>query len=378
MRIRSLPKEAATEAGGRDAAIARMGEVFGWLRGLADGRYRDDREIGVGAAAGAFNAVLKWGNLAEAATDAGRRDAAIARMGEVFGWLRDLADGRYRDDREIGVLAARGAFNAVMMMGNLAEAATDAGRRDAAIARMEEVFGWLRNLADGPYRDDREIVVEAAKGAFTAVLKWNKLAEAATDAGGRDAAIARMGEVFGWLRGLADGRYRDDRDIVVYAARGAFNAVKMMGNLAEAATDAGRRDAVIARMEEVFGWLRDLADGRYRDDSGIGVWAAKGAVASVALKWGNLAEVATDAGRRDAAIARMEEVFGWLRDLADGRYRDDREIGVLAAMGAFNAALKWSKLGNFVHHGVCRDYLRELRDRHHNPEINYLASQMNV
>ena len=242
---------------------------------------------------------------------------------------------------------------------------------------MEAAFLYLRSLADERFPDDREIVLEAAKGALNAALKWGNLAEAATDVARRDAASARMEAAFVYLRSLADERFPDDREIALVAARGAFNAVLKWGNLAEAATDVALRDAASARMEAAFLYLRSLADERFPDDREIVLAAAEGAVNAVA-KWGNLAEAATDVARRDAASARMEAAFVYLRSLADERFPDDREIALEAARGAFNATLTWATLGDWVRRGICRDYLRRLRDKHHDPEISYFASQMNV
>ena len=347
--IRSLARLGTFFAADENAAFDPMQDrldnewlEFSELRNVGIG----DREIGLTAAEGAVNAALKWGNLAEAATDVARRDAASARMEAAFVYLRSLADERFPDDREIALVAARGAFNAVLKWGNLAEAATDVALRDAASARMEAAFVYLRSLADERFPDDREIALVAARGAFNAVLKWGNLAEAATDVALRDAASARMEAAFLYLRSLADERFPDDREIVLEAAKGAFNAALKWGNLAEAATDVARRDAASARMEAAFVYLRSLADERFPDDREIALEAAKGAV-NAALKWGNLAEAATDVARRDAASARMEAAFVYLRSLADERFPDDREITLVAAEGAVNAVAKWGNLAEY-------------------------------
>jgi hypothetical protein len=130
-------------------------------------------------------------------------------------------------------------------------------------------------------------------------------------------------------------------------------------------------------MDSVLAYLRGLADERFRDDPKIGLDAANGAVNAIAT-WGKLAVAATDAARRDAAIGGMDSVLAYLRGLADKRFRNDREIGLAAAKGAVNAGVTFWKLGNSVGRDVCRNWLRELRDRHFHPEISFLASKMNV
>ena len=225
------------------------------------------------------------------------------------------------------------------------------------------------------FPNDREIVLAAAKGAV-AVLAWENLAVMA-DTGQRDAAIGRVNSTLAYLRGLADVRFPNDHEIGVEAAKGAANAIGTSGNLATVAADAGQHDAAIGRMDSALAYLRGLTDERFPNDPEIGLWAASGAY-NAALDQGKLAEAATDAGQRDAAISRMDTALGHLRGLADDRFRNDREIGLVAAKGAVDAILVWEKLKNPVARTVCRNWLRELRDRHFHSEISFLASRMNV
>jgi hypothetical protein len=285
-----------------------------------------------------------------------------------------LADKRFPNDREIGLQAARGVHNGLLAWGILAEAASDWRQRYPAMGRIQSVFADLLGLAERS-GNDREFGLVAAKGAV-AVLAGQKLAVAA-DAGQRDLAIGRVNSVFSYLRRLADEHFPNGPEIVMEAAKGAVNTIGSSGYLAVAAECAGQRVAAIDLMDSAFAYLVGLTDMHFPNDREIGQWAASGAYNTV-LDQGKLATAASESSQRDLAISRMDAALAYLRGLADERFRNDPEIGLIAAKSTVEAILVWEKLRRSVARTICRSWLRELRDRHFHPEISYLASRMNV
>lgn len=77
-------------------------------------------------------------------------------------------------------------------------------------------------------------------------------------------------------------------------------------------------------------------------------------------------------------LDKMEDAMDYLRELADNRHVTDLAIAVEAAKGAANFTLSWKRYGDLSRFTNYRDWLRQLRDRCHHPEINYIATVAGV
>ena len=246
-------------------------------------------------------------NLSNRLSALGRREAALAAVEEAVAIRRGLADTRpdaFRPD-------LAGSLN------NLGIRLSDLGRREAALAVVEEAVKLYRGLAD------------ARPDAFRPdlAMSLNNLSNRLSALGRREAALAAVEEAVAILRELADARpdaFRPD-------LAGSLN------NLSNRLSALGRREAALAAVEEAVKLYRGLADARpdaFRPD--------------LAMSLNNLSNHLSDLGRREAALTAVEEAVKLYRGLADARpdaFRPDLAMSLnnlsncLSDLGRREAAL---------------------------------------
>ncbi|RVU36181.1 hypothetical protein EOI86_13225 [Hwanghaeella grinnelliae] len=361
------------------------------------------RQIALVAANGAVNAIYGWGALAlDSGLSAAERKDASDAMRETEERLTALYDRLVTDNaladrdnaettRQIALMAAQGAFNAITSWGTLAldNVLSAAERKDASDA-MRDAEKRLAALYDRLVTDDaladlhtaettRQIALEAAKGAFNAIARWGYLAldNGLSAAERKDASDAmrdaekRLAALYDRLvtdNALADQHVAETtRQIARAAAKGAVNAILRWGYLAldNGLSAAERKDASDA-MRDTEERLTALYDRLVTDDAladrdnaettrQIALEAAKGAVNAI-LRWGYLAldNGLSAAERKDASDA-MRDAEKRLAALYDRLVTDDaladlhtaettRQIALEAAQGAVNTILRWGYL----------------------------------
>jgi tetratricopeptide (TPR) repeat protein len=137
--------------------------------------------------------------------------------------------------------ATQQAFLATSL-NNLSIRLSDLGRREPALAAIEEAVGIRRNLA------------AARPDAFLPVLagSLDNLSNSLSDLGRREPALAAIEEAVGILRDLAAAR------------PDAFlpDLATSLKNLSNRLSDLGRREPALAAIEEAVGILRKLAAAR--------------------------------------------------------------------------------------------------------------------
>ncbi len=208
--------------GRREEALAAIGEAVDASRRLA--RARPD----------AFTPALasSLNNLSGALAALGRREEALAAIGEAVDASRRLA--RARPDAFTPALA--------MSLHNLSNRLAGLGRREEALAAIGEAVDIRRRLA------------RARPDAFTPALasSLNNLSGALAGLGRREEALAAIGEAVDGYRRLA--RARPDAFTLDLASS--------LNNLSGALAELGRREEALAAIGEAVDGYRRLARAR--------------------------------------------------------------------------------------------------------------------
>ena len=214
-------------------------------------------------------------NLSNHLADLGRREDALAAIQEATGICRELAaahPGQFRPD-----LASS--------LNNLSGSLTDLGRREEALAAIQEATGIYRELA------------AARPGAFRPDLarSLNNLSVGLAGLGRREEALAAIQEAADIRRELAAARPDQFRP----------DLASSLHNLSSRLADLGRREEALAAIQEATGIYRELAVAR-----------PDAFLPSLAMSLNNLALYLGDLGRHDKALATAEEAAGIYRELA--------------------------------------------------------------
>jgi tetratricopeptide (TPR) repeat protein len=174
------------------------------------------------------------------------------------------------------------------LLNNLSVQLSDLGRREAALAAIEEAVTTYRALA--AERPDAFLPDLA--------MSLNNLSNRLSDLGRREAALAAIEEAVTIRRGLAAER------------PDAFlpDLAMSLNNLSNRLSDLGRREAALAAIEEAVTTYRALA--AERPDAFL---------PDVAMSLNNLSVQLSDLGRREAALAAIEEAVTTYRALAAER-----------------------------------------------------------
>ena len=226
-------------------------------------------------ASGTAGRALWLNNYANLLGDLGRREEALAAIEEAAGIYRDLAQARpdaFRPD-------LAGSLN------NQAVHLAGLGRREEALAAIEEAVTIRRDLA------------QARPDAFRPNLagSLNNQAVHLAGLGRREEALAAIEEAAGIYRDLAQARPDAFRPDLAMA----------LNNQANQLAGLGRREEALAAIEEAVTIRRDLAQARpdaFRPN--------------LAGSLNNQANQLADLGRREEALAAIEEAAGIYRDLA--------------------------------------------------------------
>ena len=240
-------------------------------------------------------------NLSVRLAGLGRREEALAAIEEATGLYRELA--RARPDAFAPDLARS--------LNNLSVQLADLGRREEALAAIEEAVTLRRELA------------RARPDAFGPNLpgSLNNLSLRLAGLGRREEALAAIEEATGLYRELA--RARPDAF--------APDLARSLNNLSLRLAGLGRREEALAASEEATGLYRELA--RARPDA-FGP--------DLAMSLNNLSLRLAGLGRREEALAAIEEATGLYRELA--RARPDA-FGPDLAMSLNNLSLRLAGLG---------------------------------
>ncbi len=184
-------------------------------------------------------------NLSVRLAHLGRREAALAAIEEAVTIYRALAAAR---PDAFGPELARSLHN-------LSNRLSALGRREAALAAIEEAVAIRRDLA------------AARPDAFRPDLarSLNNLSNSLGDLGRREAALAASEEAVDLYRALAAARpdaFRPD-------------LASSLNNLSGCLSALGRREAALAASEEAVDLYRDLAAARpdaFRPDLALSLW----------------------------------------------------------------------------------------------------------
>ena len=254
--------------GRREEALAAIEEAVAIRRDLAATRpdaFRPD----------AFRPDLagSLSNLSNRFSALGRREEALAAIEEAVAIQRDLAATRpdaFRPD-------LAGSLN------NLSAHFSALGRREEALASNEEAVVIQRDLA------------AARPDAFRPDLatSLNNLSAHFSELGRREEALASNEEAVAILRDLAAARPDAFRP----------NLATSLNNLSAHFSELGRREEALASIEEAVAIQRDLAATR----------------PDLAGSLSNLSNRFSALGRREEALASIEEAVAILRDLAAAR-----------------------------------------------------------
>ncbi len=237
-----------------------------------------EQESGERSEEGRIRRACRANNLSNRLGDLGRREAALAAIEEAVALDRELATTR--PDAFTSDLA--------QSLNNLSNCLADLGRREAALAAIEEAVGLRRALAAA--RPDA-FVPELA-------ISLNNLSGCLADLGRREAALAAIEEAVALYRALAAAR----PDAFVPELATSLN------NLSNRLSDLGRREAALAAIEEAVGLRRALAAAR--PDAFTPV---------LAISLNNLSNRLAALDRREEALAAIEEAVALYRALAAAR-----------------------------------------------------------
>ncbi|MFI7028202.1 tetratricopeptide repeat protein [Microbispora rosea] len=218
----------------------------------------------------------RWtGQLAVALSQIGRREEALATIEEATGLYRTLTatqPGAY-----LSALA--------MSLNNQSTCLADLGRREDALAAIEEAVGIRRTLASRPGADP-----ELARSLNNQAIRLMEL-------GRREEALAAIEEAAAIRRTLAETRPAFLPDLAV-----------SLINQSNCLAGVGRREDALAAIEEATALYRALAE--TRPDAFLPDLAASLINQSTRL---------ADLGRREDALAAIEEAVGIRRTLAETR-----------------------------------------------------------
>ncbi|MDP8943911.1 MAG: tetratricopeptide repeat protein, partial [Actinomycetota bacterium] len=217
-------------------------------------------------------------NLSIRLADLGRREDALAAIEEAVESYRRLAEARPE------------AFgpDLAMSLNNLSNRLADLGRREDALAAIEEAVEIHRRLA------------EARPEAFGPDLarSLNNLSIRLGSLGRREDALAAIEEAVEIRRRLAEARPE------------AFgpDLAASINNLSARLADLGRREDALAAIEEAVESYRRLAEAR-----------PEAFEPDLARSLNNLSTRLGDLGRREDALAAVEEAVEIRRRLAEAR-----------------------------------------------------------
>ncbi len=217
-------------------------------------------------------------DLSNRLSDLGRREEALAAIEEATGIYRQLAEAR--PDEFLPDLA--GSLN------NRASCLSDLGRREDALAAIEEATGIYRQLAEA--RPD-EFLPDLA-GSL------NNRASGLSDLGRREEALAAIEEAMGIYRRLAEAR--PDEFLPDLAL--------LLNNRAGFLAYLGRLEEALDAIEEAVAIRRQLAEAR-----------PDAFLPNLANSLHNRAGCLSDLGRLEEALAATEEAAGIYRELAAAR-----------------------------------------------------------
>ena len=240
-------------------------------------------------------------NLSVRLSDLGRREEALAAVEEAVALYRELATARpdaFRPDLATALT-------------NLSNRLSDLERREEALAAVTEAVAIRRDLAT------------ARPDAFRPDLAgtFNSLSNRLSSLGRREEALAAVAEAVAIRRDLATARpdaFRPD-------------LAMSLNNLAGDLSLLGRREEALAAVTEAVALYRDLATARpdaFRPD--------------LAGTLNNLSIFQSDLGRREEAVAAAVEAVALTRDLATARPDAFRPV---LAMSLYNLALSSNEAG---------------------------------
>ena len=223
-------------------------------------QFKVDQTADPGARAGLLN------NLSNRLGDLGRREDALAAIEEAVALRRQLAEAR--PDAFTPDLATS--------LNNLSNRLGDLGRREDALAAIEEAAALCRQLA------------EARPDAFTPDLatSLNNLSNCLGNLGRREDALAAIEGAVALYRQLAEAR------------PDAFtpDLAMSLNNLAGHLSDLGRQEDALAAIEEGVALRRQLAEAR-----------PDAFTPDLAMSLNNLSVQLSGLGRREDALAAIEE-----------------------------------------------------------------------
>lgn len=246
-------------------------------------------------------------NLSNRLSDLGRREAALAAVEEAVALYRALAAAR--PDAFRPALATS--------LTNLSNHLSALGRREAALAASEEAVTLYRDLA--------ATRPEAFRPDLASSL--NNLSNRLADIGRQEEALATAEEAAVLYGELAAGRPDAYRPYLAVS----------LNNLSNRLSSLGRNEAALAAIDEAVAIRRELAAMRadaFRPD--------------LAASLNNLSNHMADLGRRDGALAAVEEAVMIYRELAAVRpdaFQPDLAMALnnfsnhLADLGHHNEAL---------------------------------------
>ena len=240
-------------------------------------------------------------NLSVRLSDLGRREDALAAIEEALAIQRDLAAARpdvFRPDLATSLNSLSNRLSAL-------------GRREDALAAIEEAVAIRRDFA------------AARPDAFRSDLatSLNNLSNHLSDLGRHEDALAAIEEALAIQRDLAPARpdaFRPD-------------VARSLTNLSGRLSDIGRHDDALVAIEEALPVYRDLA--ATRPDAIRPV---------LAFSLNNLSNRLSDLGRSEEALAAIEEAVAIQRDLAANR-PDAFSPGVVRSLN--NLSNRLSALG---------------------------------
>ena len=259
------------DMGRRDEALAAIEEATAIYRRLAEAR-RD-----------AFlpDLAMSLNNQSNRLADIGRPDEALAAIEEAVDIRRRQAEAR--PDAFLPDLAAS--------LNNQSNRLADIGRRDEALAAIEEATAIYRRQA------------EARPDAFLPdlAMSLNNQSNRLADIGQPDEALAAIEEATAIYRRLVEARLD------------AFlpDLAMSLNNQSNRLADIGRPDEALAAIEEAVAIYRRLIEYWVYGPYAYAQWPG------LAMSLNNQSLRLADMGRRDEALAAIEEAVDIRRRLAD-------------------------------------------------------------
>ncbi|MGH3221402.1 MAG: tetratricopeptide repeat protein [Streptosporangiaceae bacterium] len=253
------------------------------------------------AAPGSGERARRLNDLSNRLSNLGRREQALAAIEEAVTTCRDLAAAR--PDAFLPGLATS--------LNNQSVFLSDLGRREEALATIEEAITAYRDLA------------AARPDAFLPglAMSLNNQSGRLSELGRREEALAAIEEAVTIRRDLAAAR--PDAFLPDLAAS--------LNNQSNRLSDLGRREEALAAIEEAVTTCRELAAAR-----------ADAFLPDLAASLNNQSACLSDLGRREEALAAIEEAVTIRRDLAAAR-PDAFLPGLAASLN--NQSLRLSDLG---------------------------------